>query len=139
MSAQAPSPRETLKALAERFRLTKSTLRAIAQACDPSLGEDKAPDERHIASVNEAIEVFVLAGLDSDQLIARAISEQREQGGERWRETLWAGLLNAASAEWERRGRPERPLDAQLTTVPPIPPQPMEEIDERASGQNIAA
>jgi hypothetical protein len=127
--AEEEAPRETLTRLAERFRLTKPTLRLIAQADNPTLTDTDVPDERQIAQVNSAIEVFVLAGLDSDPLIAAAITRAREQGAEHWRDQLWKGLLADASAEWELRGRPEHPLAPRLATVPPIPPQPAEEIN----------
>lgn len=127
--AEKQAPRETLMRLAERFRLTKPTLRLIAQAEDPTLTDTDVPDEQQIAKVNAAIEVFVLAGLDSDPLIAAAITRAREQDGEDWRDQLWKRLLADASAEWERRGRPPHPLTPRLGTVPPIPPQPAEEIN----------
>jgi hypothetical protein len=136
----AETPRETLNRLAERFRLTKPTLRLIAQANDPTLTDNDIPDEQQIANVNSAIEVFVLAGLDSDSLIAAAITQARDASAEDWREGFWRGLLTAASAEWERRGRPEHPLAPRLATVPPIPPQPAEEINsDEHPGHSIAA
>jgi hypothetical protein len=138
--ADGETPRETLARLAERFRLTKPTLRLIAQADNPTLTDTDVPDEQQIAKVNSAIEVFVLAGLDSDPLIAAAITQARGQGAQDWREQLWKGLLTAASAEWERHGRPEHPLAPRLATVPPIPPQPAEEIDsDEHPGHSIAA
>jgi hypothetical protein len=124
------SPKEALARLAERYRLTKATLRLIAQADNPALSDTDVPDDRQVEKVIDAIEVLVLAGLDSDRLIAYAITEQRERGGEQWRDELWRGLLAAAGAEWERRGRPEHPLEPHLTTVGPIPPQPAEQIDD---------
>jgi hypothetical protein len=130
MSDPAETPRETLTRLAERFRLSRATLRLIAQADDATLTDTAGPDERQIAKVNDAIEVFVLAGLDSDRLIARAITEQRDRGDEHWRTELWRALLADACAEWERRGRPEHPLGARLHTIGPIEPQPVEEIDD---------
>ncbi len=134
------TPRETLNQLAERFRLTKATLRLIAQADNPTLTDADVPDDQQIAKVNSAIEVFVLAGLDCDPLIAAAITQAGEQGAEDWREQLWKGLLAEASAEWERRGRPEQPLAPRLATVPPIPPQPAEEIEsDEHPGHSIAA
>jgi hypothetical protein len=139
MTAPEESPRQALDRLAERFRLSKTTLRLIAQADNPSFKSGDVPDERQIAHVAAAIEVFVLAGLDSDQLIAAGITEQRERGGETWREELWSGLLAAASEEYERRGRPEDPLGRRLQTVPPIPPQPAEEVDDDHRGHSIAA
>jgi hypothetical protein len=128
MSEATETPRDTLTRLAERFRLSRATLRLIAQAVDATLADDDAPDDRQRAKVNDAIEVFVLAGLDSDRLISRAITEQRERGGEQWRDELWRSLLTAASQEWERRGRPEHPLGPRLHTIPPISPQPPEEL-----------
>ncbi len=140
MTPPEETARETLTRLAERFRLTRPTLRLIAQADNPTLSDTDVPDERQIAQVNSAIEVFVLAGLDSDPLIAVAITQAREQGGEEWREQLWKGLLTEASTEWERRGCPEHPLAPRLATVPPIPPQPAEEINsDEHPGHSIAA
>lgn len=134
------TPRQTLDRLAERFRLRKATLRQIAQANNPTLTGTDVPDERTIAAVNSAIEVFVLAGLDSDRLIAAAITQAREQGGEDWRTEFWSGLLADAAAEWERCGRPEHPLAPRLHTVAPIPPQPAEEIqDDDGHGHSLAA
>lgn len=128
------SPRDTLARLVGRFRLSKATLRLIAQADNPTLGDSGTPDEATIAKVNSAIEVLVLAGLDSDQLIAGAITQAQalDEPGVDWRQQLWSDVLAAADKEYERRGRPEHPLGPPLQALPPIPPQPASEIDRPA-------
>ena len=81
--------------------------------------------------------MFVLAGLDSDQLIAAAITRAREQGGEDWRDQLWNRPARRRLSGVGAPRPPPHPLTPRLGTLPPIPPQPAEEIedDEHAAAQ----
>jgi hypothetical protein len=121
-----------LARLTERFRISKTTKRLIAEAIDRTFRPGNLPDEPLMRKVCDGIEVFVLAGLDSDHLITSAINEAkaRAEEGEDWRQRLWSDLLAAANQEYERLGRPDDLLGPPLQVLAPIPPQPATELED---------